>query len=81
MGIIAHKEYPCNYEFAKERYFSINDNKNYSLKNKKEVSTLNNVIFGGRLENYKYLDFDDTIRIAISDVRNKLAKQTSKLKS
>ena len=73
---IITKEYPDNYELGKERYYAINDEKNNSLylKYKEEADTLNNVIFGGRLANYKYFDMDDTIRKALDDVRKELGE-------
>lgn len=68
------KEYPDNYELGKERYYPINDEKNDTLylRYKTEASTLKNVIFGGRLANYKYFDMDDTIRAALDDARKEL---------
>ena len=68
------KEYPDNYELGKERYYPINDDKNNALyaKYKEEASKLNNVIFGGRLANYKYYDMDDTIRAALDDAKKEL---------
>ena len=73
---IITKEYPDNYELGKERYYAINDEKNNSLylKYKEEADKLNNVIFGGRLANYKYFDMDDTIRKALDDVRKELGE-------
>ena len=68
------KEYPDNYELGKERYYPINDDKNNALyaKYKEEASKLDNVIFGGRLANYKYYDMDDTIRAALDDAKKEL---------
>lgn len=68
------KEYPDDYELGKERYYPINDEKNDTLylRYKAEASTLKNVIFGGRLANYKYFDMDDTIRAALDDARKEL---------
>ena len=68
------KEYPDNYELGKERYYPINDERNNTLyqKYKTEADKLNNVIFGGRLANYKYFDMDDTIRAALDDVKKEL---------
>ena len=65
------KEYPDNYELGKERFYPINDDKNNALyaKYKEEASKLDNVIFGGRLANYKYYDMDDTIRTALDDAK------------
>lgn len=73
---IITKEYPDNYELGKERYYAINDEKNNSLylKYKEEADKLSNVIFGGRLANYKYFDMDDTVRKALDDVRKELGE-------
>lgn len=71
------KEYPDNYELGKERYYPINDDKNNALyaKYKEEASKLDNVIFGGRLANYKYYDMDDTIRAALDDAKKELKNE------
>ena len=71
------KEYPDNYELGKERYYPINDDKNNTLyaKYKDEASKLDNVIFGGRLANYKYYDMDDTIRAALDDAKKELKNE------
>ena len=71
---IITKEYPDNWELGKERYYPINNEKNTKLYNKyKELAKENkNVIFGGRLANYKYYDMDDTVRAALDDIKLEL---------
>ena len=71
---IITKEYPDNWELGKERYYPINNEKNNKLYNKyKNLAKENkNVIFGGRLANYKYYDMDDTVRAALDDVKLEL---------
>ena len=60
-------EYPTDYEKGMEKYYTVNDEKNEKLAEayrklaKKEI----NVIFGGRLAEYKYYDMDDVIKIAL----------------
>ena len=69
------KEYPDKYELGKERYYPINDDKNTKLYKKYADLASNevNVIFGGRLATYKYLDMDDTIEESL-----KLSRQILK---
>jgi UDP-galactopyranose mutase len=71
---IITKEYPDNWELGKERYYPINNEKNNKLYNKyKDLAKENkNVIFGGRLANYKYYDMDDTVRAALDDIKLEL---------
>ena len=60
-------EYPADYVDGMEKYYTINDDKNNKLAeeyrnlSKKEK----NVIFGGRLGEYKYYDMDDVIKNAL----------------
>ena len=60
-------EYPDDWTPEKEAYYVINDDKNNNLANLyRELSNQEeNVIFGGRLAEYKYYDMDDVIRSAI----------------
>ena len=59
-------EYPKDYKEGMEKYYTVNDDKNNKLAEeyralaKKEK----NVIFGGRLAEYKYYDMDDVIKSA-----------------
>ena len=65
-------EYPADYEKGMEKYYTINDDKNNKLASdyrdlaSKEV----NVIFGGRLAEYKYYDMDDVIKEAFTTIDN-----------
>ncbi len=60
-------EYPTEWTKSKERYYPINNDSNsqlyklYETKANKEP----NVVFGGRLGTYKYLDMDKTIIAAL----------------
>ena len=60
-------EYPANYSEGMEKYYTVNDDKNNELaeKYKKLASEESNVIFGGRLAEYKYYDMDDVIKSAM----------------
>ena len=61
------KEYPADWKPGDEAYYPVNDEKNQKLYTqyaelaKKEK----NVIFGGRLAEYKYYDMDDVIKRAL----------------
>lgn len=59
-------EYPADYEDGMEKYYTINDDKNNKLADEYRKLALNesNVIFGGRLAEYKYYDMDDVIKSA-----------------
>lgn len=69
---IITKEYPCNNEA--EPYYPINDFKNNDIYKKyKELSLLDsNVIFGGRLAEYRYYDMHQVIASAL-DMVDKLS--------
>ena len=51
-----------------EKYYTVNDDKNNELADKyRELSKKEeNVIFGGRLAEYKYYDMDDVIKSAFN---------------
>ena len=59
-------EYPADYKEGMEKYYTVNDDKNNNLAEKyKELAKKEkNVIFGGRLAEYKYYDMDDVIKSA-----------------
>lgn len=64
------KEYPADWKPGEEAYYPVNNDKNQKLYSqyaelaKKEK----NVIFGGRLAEYKYYDMDDVIKSALDMV-------------
>ena len=68
---IITKEYPDKWNKEKEAYYPINNEKNNELYNKyKELADKEeNVIFGGRLGQYKYLDMDKVIAEALKAVK------------
>ena len=59
-------EYPSDYEKGMEKYYTVNDDKNNELADKYRelASKEENIIFGGRLAEYKYYDMDDVIKSA-----------------
>ena len=68
------KEYPADWNPGEEAYYPVNNEKNQKLYSqyaelaKKEK----NVIFGGRLAEYKYYDMDDVIKSALETVKRVL---------
>lgn len=65
-------EYPTDYEEGMEKYYTVNDDKNNALADKYRelASKEDNVIFGGRLAEYKYYDMDDVIKSAFDTYKN-----------
>jgi len=61
------REYPQNWKIGRVPYYPINDEKNTALLEKyKALAKKNpNVIFCGRLGEYKYYDMDDTVELAL----------------
>ncbi len=60
-------EYPVDYQKGMEKYYTVNDDKNDKLADKyRELARKEeNIIFGGRLAEYKYYDMDDVIKRAM----------------
>ncbi len=65
------KEYPQVWKKGDEPYYPMNDEKNAILYEKylALAQKEGNVIFGGRLGQYKYYDMDDTVEAALKCVR------------
>lgn len=65
---IISKEYSVEWKSGDEPYYPVNDDKNLKLLNKyKELSANEkNVIFGGRLGEYKYYDMDAVVASALN---------------
>lgn len=64
------KEYPAEWHPGEEAYYPVNDEKNSALYKKyaELAAQEKNVIFGGRLAEYKYYDMDDVIASALQAV-------------
>lgn len=60
-------EYPATYEKGDEKYYAVNNDTNNLLAEKYRnlAAKETNVIFGGRLAEYKYYDMDDVIKAAL----------------
>lgn len=61
------KEFPCEWKLGNEAYYPVNDAKNMALyaKYAELAGQEENVIFGGRLAEYKYYDMDEVIKRAL----------------
>lgn len=68
------REYPKTWGRGDEPYYPMNDEKNAALYEKYSqlAEKEGNVIFGGRLGQYKYFDMDDTVEAALACVRETL---------
>ena len=73
------REYPQEWEPGKEPYYPVNDAKNNALyaRYQQLAEQDPNVIFGGRLGMYRYLDMDDTVRAALETARRELHPETA----
>ena len=61
------KEYPREFEQGMEPYYPVNNEKNQKLYEEyKKLAESENVIFGGRLGEYKYYDMDKVIESAFN---------------
>ena len=68
------REYPADWHRGEEAYYPVNNDRNQKLY--QQYATLveqeKNVIFGGRLAEYKYYDMDDVIKSALERVQEEL---------
>ena len=71
---VISKEYPTEWKEGMEPFYPVNDEKNSLLYAKyKELSKKEkNVLFGGRLGEYKYYDMDDVISKAMKDAEEEI---------
>ncbi len=70
------KEYPAEWKPGGEAYYPVNDDKNQALyaRYAELAKREKNVIFGGRLAEYKYYDMDDVIKSARDCVKRVFGK-------
>lgn len=68
---VISKEYSSEWKKGDEPYYPVNDEKNHKLycEYKKLADNEKNVIFGGRLGEYKYYDMDVVIEVALNKVK------------
>ncbi len=71
---VISKEYSVEWQKGDEPYYPVNDTLNNQLytKYKSLADNETNIIFGGRLGNYKYCDMDVTINDALNLAKNNL---------
>lgn len=67
-GTIITREYPANWKRGDEPYYPINDERNNQLfaKYQELAAGEKNVLFGGRLGQYRYYDMDKVIEAALT---------------
>ncbi len=65
------KEYPSEWKEGDEPYYPVNDEKNNKLyeKYRELAKKETNIIFGGRLGEYKYYDMDKVIEKVLKDIK------------
>lgn len=68
------KEYPKNADYNDDPYYPINTNRDKEIYQKYSEASSNekNVIFGGRLGSYKYLDMDKAVLCALETYEGKI---------
>jgi len=73
-------EYPVEYNTSKEPYYPVNDEENNAkyLKYKALASLKENIIFGGRLAEYKYYDMHQVIESALTKVKQEIYDNTNR---
>ena len=77
---VISREYSSEWKVGDEPYYPINDRKNSDLyaKYKNLSKQESNVIFGGRLGEYKYYDMDQVIAVALDTAKRELKKDVGK---
>ena len=71
---VISREYSSEWKLGDEPYYPVNDAKNSALyeQYKALAEAEGNVIFGGRLGEYKYYDMDKTIEVALAAAKKEL---------
>ena len=71
---VISREYSSEWKLGDEPYYPVNDAKNSTLyeQYKALAEAEDNVIFGGRLGEYKYYDMDKTIEVALTAAKKEL---------
>lgn len=74
-GTVITKEYPSAWKLGDEAYYPVNDDRNSNLYKEYEelAKKEKNVLFGGRLGQYKYYDMDKVIDAALDKVEKEKA--------
>ena len=73
-GTVITREYPKEWNRGDEPYYPVNDQNNSELYEKyaQRAAQEKNVLFGGRLGQYKYYDMDKVVRAALTMVEEQL---------
>lgn len=76
-GTLITREYPAAWMPGKEPYYPINDEKNNQLFGayQKMAEKEKNVLFGGRLGQYRYYDMDQVVEAALNMVKQEMKKE------
>ena len=71
---VISREYSSEWKLGDEPYYPVNDTKNSTLyeQYKALAEAEDNVIFGGRLGEYKYYDMDKTVEVALAAAKKEL---------
>ena len=71
---VISREYSAEWKPGLEPYYPVNDAENGALyaAYKKMADEQKNVIFGGRLGQYRYYDMDKVIRAALDELKKEL---------
>ena len=74
-GTVITREYPADWKKGDEPYYPINDERNNTLfaKYQELAAAEKNVLFGGRLGQYKYYDMDKVIEAALDMVESEIS--------
>lgn len=74
-GTVITREYPADWKPGDEPYYPINDDKNNALfeRYRELAQKETNVLFGGRLGQYRYYDMDKVIEAALEMAGNELS--------
>lgn len=74
-GTVITREYPAEWKKGDEPYYPVNDERNNRLYEayRELAGKENNVLFGGRLGQYRYFDMDKTIAAALEMVKEESA--------
>ena len=75
---VLSREYSSEWKLGDEPYYPVNDEKNSALyrQYKALAGQEKNIIFGGRLGEYKYYDMDQVIVFALEMSKLKLKRNT-----
>ena len=66
-GTVITREYPAEWQKGDEPYYPVNDDRNMTLFARYQdlAAKEKNVLFGGRLGQYRYYDMDKVLRAAL----------------